>query len=257
MLYIDEFQVYANPGFEDMLTQGRSYRVASHLATQTRALIGRGGQEGRDFLEVVSTNARNLVIYPGGSADDAAYYEKLFGEEEEVKLQKGVSRQKLSILSLFAPFKPEQESVRESTEMTAKYSATDLMYQPFGRIFYRFIKNNSVQEPGISQIEYIPIELNNLLDQMVEEYNAQQEITQIDPPMKDEKQLKESSTPTEEVEEAEIEAIDPLEMVKQQKSQKVSSDEDYIFIDEKEDKTKRANTHSDVVDLEDGDVFEF
>ena len=30
MLYIDEFQVYTNPGFADMLTQGRSYRVASH-----------------------------------------------------------------------------------------------------------------------------------------------------------------------------------------------------------------------------------
>ena len=38
-LYIDEFQVYSNPGFADMLTQGRSYRVASHLATQNRALI--------------------------------------------------------------------------------------------------------------------------------------------------------------------------------------------------------------------------
>lgn len=36
-LYIDEFQTYATPGFSDMLTQGRSYRVASHLATQARA----------------------------------------------------------------------------------------------------------------------------------------------------------------------------------------------------------------------------
>ena len=33
-LYIDEFQTYSTPGFADMLTQGRSYRVSSVLATQ-------------------------------------------------------------------------------------------------------------------------------------------------------------------------------------------------------------------------------
>lgn len=51
MLYIDEFQVYSNPGFADMLTQGRSYRVASHLATQARDQIGMGsGRDGKSFI---------------------------------------------------------------------------------------------------------------------------------------------------------------------------------------------------------------
>ena len=74
-LYIDEFQVYSNPGFADMLTQGRSYRVASHLATQNRDLIGMGsGRDGKDFIELVSTNARNVILFPGINYKDAEFY---------------------------------------------------------------------------------------------------------------------------------------------------------------------------------------
>ena len=262
MLYIDEFQVYANPGFEDMLTQGRSYRVASHLATQTRALIGRGGKDGRDFLEVVSTNARNLVIYPGGSADDAKYYEALFGEEEEVRFQKGISQTKFSIWSLFSKFTPATESIRESKEMVARYSATDIMYQPFGRVFYRIIKNNSIQPPGISQIEYIPKELNDTLDRMVEEYNAAQleEDTSSEIPMVSTTALDDSEH-MEDVVDDDNDIVDPLVLIHEEESEQSSSNnkkqdkpDDYIFIDEG-DKNK-AKTQSDVIDLEEGDVIE-
>lgn len=260
MLYIDEFQVYANPGFEDMLTQGRSYRVASHLATQTRALIGRGGQSGKDFLEVVSTNARNVIIYPGGSADDAKYYEELFGEEEEIAIQKGVSRMKLTFFSMFAKFQPPNESIRESKEMVARYSATDIMYQPFGRIFYRLIKNNSIQLPGISQIEYIPKELNDTLDKMVAEYNEQQLMSHApdDFPLSLEKEPVKTEMKPDVVEEDEG-FVDPLALLneKQVPSEKSTSDspDDYIFIDEQD--SNKAKTQSDVIDLDDDDVFEF
>lgn len=258
MLYIDEFQVYSNPGFEDMLTQGRSYRVASHLATQTRALIGRGGQAGKDFLEVVSTNARNLVIYPGGSKDDAQYYEALFGEEEETTVQKGISRQKFSVLSLFSPFKPEQESIRETVETKARFSATDIINQPFGRIFHRLIKNNSVQLSGISQIEYIPKELNDLLDQMVADYNedqlAETETIDVTPKAKAVPRHKKAAPVVEEQV-----VVDPLSLLGDEDVDLVDEGEDdnYIFIDEKENTSSRAKTQSDVIDLEDEDVFEF
>lgn len=259
MLFIDEFQVYANPGFEDMLTQGRSYRVASHLATQTRALIGRGGQEGKDFLEVVSTNARNVIIYPGGSADDAKYYETLFGEEEEVKIQKGISQTKLSIWSMFAKFQPANESIRESSEMVAKYSATDIMYQPFGRIFYRLIKNNSIQSPGISQIEYIPWELNQTLDRMVEEYNA----IQLEENITTEVLTTSSTTQSQSESTKDVvddDFVDPLALIEEDESETASSNkkkrdnqDDYIFIEEGD--TNKAKTQSDVIDLDD-DVIE-
>lgn len=171
MLYIDEFQVYANPGFEDMLTQGRSYRVASHLATQSRALIGRGGQSGKDFLEVVSTNCRNVVVYPGGSQADDQYFEKYFGEIEETRVDKGISRKKFSF---FHDGGAKTETSREVTERKSRFSATEIHFRPFGQITYALMKNNSVQAPGVSEIEYIPRELNELLDNMVAEYNEAQ-----------------------------------------------------------------------------------
>ncbi|PLS19701.1 conjugal transfer protein TraG [Bacillus sp. M6-12] len=171
-LYIDEFQVYANPGFADMLTQGRSYRVASHLATQNRALIGMGrGQEGKDFIELVSTNARNIIIYPGGNALDAKYYSDQFGEILKKTLQKGVSSQKFNPLYGFQKMSYDNVSVRETEAMEARFSPSDIMYRPFGEITYLLIKKNSIQSPAVGTIEYIPVELNNKLDAMIEEYN--------------------------------------------------------------------------------------
>lgn len=171
MLYIDEFQVYTNPGFEDMLTQGRSYRVASHLATQSRALIGRGGQAGKDFLEVVSTNCRNVVVYPGGSPADNQYFEEYFGEIEEVRMDKGISRKKFS---LFYDGAAKTETMKETREVKPMFSATDIKNRPFGQITYALMKKNSVQPPGVAEIEFIPKELNEQLDKMVMEYNDSQ-----------------------------------------------------------------------------------
>lgn len=173
MLYIDEFQVYTNPGFEDMLTQGRSYRVASHLATQSRTLIGRGGQSGKDFLEVVSTNCRNVVVYPGGSPADNQYFEEYFGEIEEVRMDKGTSRKRFSF---FYDGAAVTETSKEAREVKPLFSATDIQQRPFGQITYALMKNNSVQTPGVATIEFIPRELNEILDDMVTEYNAVQDV---------------------------------------------------------------------------------
>lgn len=168
MLYIDEFQVYSNPGFADMLTQGRSYRVASHLATQARAQIGMGsGRDGKSFIELVSTNARNKIIYPGVSYDDAKYYSDEFGEFENIELVKSFRKGQW-----FTTIFQNQESRQEKKEKKARFSPTDIIDRPFGQVTYRIIKKNNVSEPGVSQISYIPKEVNEILDKMIEEDNA-------------------------------------------------------------------------------------
>lgn len=172
-LYIDEFQKYANPGFADMLTQGRSYRVASHLATQNRALIGMGsGQEGKDFIELVSTNARNLVLYPGGNSIDAKYYSEQFGEIIERKVQTGTSQAQFNPLYGFQKIGYANVSVRESEEEVARFSVNDIIYMEFGEIIYSIIKNNTVQIPAKGKIHYIDKNLNDLLDKMIPENHA-------------------------------------------------------------------------------------
>lgn len=169
-LYIDEFQVYSNPGFADMLTQGRSYRVASHLATQNRALIGMGsGKEGEDFKELVSTNARNIILFPGGNYNDAKYYSEQFGQIMEKKERKGVSKAQFNPLFGGGGGKVPTESISISEEMVARFTPTDIIFRPFGEITYLIIKNNSIQDPNVGKVTYIPQDLNTLLDKMVEE----------------------------------------------------------------------------------------
>ena len=168
-LYIDEFQTYSNPGFSDMLTQGRSYRVASHLATQARAQMAMGGgKDGKNFVELLSTNARNIVLYPGCSKDDAEYYSKQFGEYMKAEVQVGRSYKEFNPLTGgFDKLGHPTKTVRETEKLTAVFTPTDLIYRPFGEIVYCIIKNNSIQTPKVGKIEYIPIELNKKLDQMI------------------------------------------------------------------------------------------
>lgn len=168
MLYIDEFQVYSNPGFADMLTQGRSYRVASHLATQARDQIGMGsGRDGKSFIALVSTNARNKIIYPGVSYDDAKYYSDEFGEFENVEYAKSIRGG-----TLWANMFNTQTTTQEKKEMKARFSPTDIIDRPFGQITYRLINRNSVSAPGVSKISYIPKDVNDKLDEMIAEDNA-------------------------------------------------------------------------------------
>lgn len=169
-LTIDEFQVYANPGFADMLTQGRSYRVASHLATQNRALIGMGsGQQGKDFIELVSTNARNIIIYPGGNAIDATYYSKEFGEIKTITRNKTYAEKRFG-----GTLSDQRVSTSVKEEYKARFSPTDIKYRKFGEITYCIVKNNSIQPPGVSKIQFIPKDINNKIEKIVDEYNEEQ-----------------------------------------------------------------------------------
>lgn len=170
-LYIDEFQTYSNPGFADMLTQGRSYRVASHLATQNRALIGMGsGRDGDNFIELVSTNARNVILFPGANIKDAEYYSKQFGEELKVTVQKGVTKAQFNPLYGFQSMNYPTVNERKTEEMDARFSPSDIIYRPTGEIIYCTIKKNSIQAPGVGKVEYIPVELNTKLDKMITDY---------------------------------------------------------------------------------------
>lgn len=176
MLYIDEFQVYSNPGFSDMLTQGRSYRVASHLATQARAQIGMGsGKDGKSFIELVSTNARNKIIYPGISYSDAKFYADEFGQEEVVKEERSYNQK-----YMFNTPDSTKVTIRSTAKDEQRFTPTDIMDRPFGQITYRIVSHNSVQPPGVSQISYIPADINAILDKMIEEDNARRAISKDD-----------------------------------------------------------------------------
>ena len=171
-LYIDEFQSYSNPGFADMLTQGRSYRVASHLATQARSQMAMGGgHDGKNFVELVSTNARNIILFPGCNKDDARYYSEQFGEYEKTEKMVGISKKRFNLLTGgFDRLGHPSESIRIQKRKTALFTPSDLIYRPFEEVVYCIVKNNSIQIPKVGLISYIPSDMNKELDTMVEEH---------------------------------------------------------------------------------------
>jgi type IV secretory pathway TraG/TraD family ATPase VirD4 len=171
-LYIDEFQTYSNPGFSDMLTQGRSYRVASHLATQNRALMGMGaGRDGKNFVDLVSTNARNIILFPGANAADAEFYAKQFGKIKVTKKSISTSRKKFNPLYGFDKLGNPSESISEREDMEDRISPTDIIYRKFGEITYCIVKNNTLQYPDVGKVSFVSKETKRAMDDIVEEYN--------------------------------------------------------------------------------------
>lgn len=232
-LYIDEFQSYSTPSFGDMLTQGRSYKVASHLATQNRALMAMGGgRDGQNFVKLVSTNARNLIIFPGGSAEDAKYYSDEFGEMENKQVVKSRTRTIFNPLYGIKKLNYPSESLRENTVVEPRFSPSEIIYQEFGEIIYKVVQNNTVQLPEVGVIEFIPAELNNKLDVMVENYNEKQK-------KKMEKILKNTSPEDENFENVEdIDVVIPKRKRKEEEKQEKKERKAEVRSSNGEDKTE-------------------
>jgi len=172
-LYIDEFQAYANEGFSQMLQQGRSYRVAAHLATQARAQMG-SGREAKKFIEVVSTNARNVIVFPGGSKEDAEYYSKTFGEFERVRVVTGISQKKFSpLMGGFDRLGHPTESIKEERRMVANFSYDDIRHRKFGEITYQIVQNKTLQRARVGSVQWIDYDLDQKLNEMIEIYESQ------------------------------------------------------------------------------------
>lgn len=221
-LYIDEFQTYANPGFSDMLTQGRSYRVASTLATQNRGLIGmNSGFEGKAFTELVSTNARNLVLFPGMNALDAKYYSDEFGEYVKRDTQISLSQNKYDLF----PYKSAKETIRETEKVERSFSPSDLIYQPFGTVHYKIIQQNSLQAPGRGLIKFIPKDLNEDIKKLIRSYRS-----------KNDEEINRGEEVVEEVVET---SVDPLVYLTQQNKEEGIEDESFLLYD---------NNREDVLD---------
>lgn len=171
MFYIDEFQEFANPSMGILLTQGRSYRVGCHLATQAREQIALG-PDGRSFLSLVSANARSVIVYPGIESNDAEYFSRQFGEIEE-EVEKEVRTKKP-----FDPFKGSFSYDRDVTIRTEKlkktrFSPSDIRFRPFKEITYCIVSKNTLQPPGVGKIEFIPKDVNDELDDMIEKFREE------------------------------------------------------------------------------------
>lgn len=169
IFYVDEFQKYANDGYNDLLTQGRSYRVASVLATQTRAGIAAnsGPAEGKVLIDVVSSNCRNKIIYPGGGYEDASYYSKEFGERKVLKERKSISKKRTLLSSLDKS--TQSESISQDEKMEPLFYPIEIQERPFGEAVCQVVRNNSVQKATVVKLKFIDRDLNNRVEKFIEQ----------------------------------------------------------------------------------------
>lgn len=175
--FIDEVQVFANSGFSNLLTQGRSYRISMNLATQALDQLGmNSGRNGAAFIQLVTTNARNIVLFPGCSGKDARFYSEQFGDTEVTEVSKSTSSQK-KIWGNKGFFTPARETLSERTSRKSLFTPADLIFKEFGEVTMRLIKHNTVQYPQVVKVSYIPKDLNDMLDEQILIYKEEEKYT--------------------------------------------------------------------------------
>lgn len=126
-MYIDEFQEFANAGFERMLTQGRSYRVAVLIATQNKDLVTYStSAEGKRFQTTVLSNTGTQIILPRGNPEDATYFSKSFGTHKVKVRRETVSKDRH--MSIFG-WRSEKVSYGEDERDEPFFSPSNIIYQ--------------------------------------------------------------------------------------------------------------------------------
>ena len=203
ILYIDEFQDYASSSFEAVLTKGRSYVVSATMATQTLGIVESKAGEG--LVSNLQSNARNIIVYPGASADDAKYFVSLFGTTRNTEVSRSVSQAVEDEPTRMEAIKAQlmlngddehgggpRESISEQSTNDNRFDQTQVMYGPnvynrnsngndaFGDIFFRIIKDKSPQTPSVAKIEYIPYDLKKSTDEIVSSYDSVQSLSDED-----------------------------------------------------------------------------
>lgn len=174
-LFIDEFQKYANSGFSDIFTEGRSYKVSALIASQARGEFAMGsGREAKAFLDVVDANCRNIIVFGGISADDAKHYSATFGDVDKIKERTSVSKSK-AIFGYGNNVKAPTESISNEVRAEAEFPPTELIYQNFGEFTYRLIVDKCVTRARKGCASWIDRDLKSKIDAIVQSYNQEQE----------------------------------------------------------------------------------
>lgn len=176
--YMDEANKYLNEGFADILTMGRSFRVAVILASQSRELLAEkvASEHKKAFLTNISANLRNVVIFPGICTEDAQYYSKDFGDIIKTEVRHGESRQSFSLgNSLSGKGSAGTTSTQYSEKEAAEFSASDIKYDSFKTAMYRIIKDNTIQRARKGVMTWLPKDIDNKINATVSLYREGQD----------------------------------------------------------------------------------
>jgi len=168
-LYIDEAQVVINKGFNEILEQGRSYRISANLATQTLNELKKG-QDGDTFLSSVQANTRNKFLLAGLEYDDAKVFEERFGKKKDWVESYSESHQKFTFLSGQPLGNPTEGTKIQEMELPYM-TADEIAYKPFGTLTVQLVEDKSLQRPVQGKANFLNKDENHRITMVVDEYN--------------------------------------------------------------------------------------
>lgn len=132
-LYIDDLNTHSALGLCDILFNGPAYHTAIILSAQSRANMTINNN--KNFIDSISSNAKNIILYPGLNSCDAQYYTSQFKRNPKCNPDRFLSR-----------------AAPESVE---------------GAVLCRVIKDEEIQPPVIGIADHIPDKLNQNLDEKI------------------------------------------------------------------------------------------
>lgn len=138
--YIDEFPLYVNEAFKDILTLGRSYNVGAVIAMQS---IGQLEGVKAGYQDIILGNASSKTVFGRGPNKDNEYFSKEFGEEivNEESLNESAS-----------PMTSEDQKwgyrLNTAKKLVARFSPTDIRELPFKHMIVQIVdETNSIAPP--------------------------------------------------------------------------------------------------------------
>lgn len=114
-LYIDEFASFS-PVTIDLFTQGRAFKVGTHITIQNRTILKMcGNLDTTSEAFVIESNTRNIILFPGLNGEDADYFSKQF----------------------------------------FNLTPAQILYRPFGQIVYKVVRNKNIIPPSVGLVFFI------------------------------------------------------------------------------------------------------
>lgn len=144
--------------------KGSSTRVACVFATQNRALLNSGGEDGQRFLDNVSTNMRSVIVFPGASSVDAKYFSAEFGTEKKIKHKESYSNR--AYVPKFVGFDSARVTVSDEEVDEPVFSPSDMQRGAFGEVKIKYISHMNIRNPELIGINWV----DRKVDQAAQKY---------------------------------------------------------------------------------------
>lgn len=176
-MYLDEFQRYSSMSFTRTLELARSFGCGVIMATQSRESIALGkGSDGKGFLTVVSTNARNKILFGGITIEEAKVFSEEFGEKEVEDISRGHSEQEFNFAnSISGNIRPSTKSETVRKVMKKRYTPEQLIYKKdFFTVTVRTMENGLTMHAREGKCSWIDKKLNQELEQIGSCYRKEQ-----------------------------------------------------------------------------------